>query len=667
MGAGLLALFLGLLPVRAWGAEPEAPVVKSIRIEGNGGAWSGTSDFNILTAMQQGKNPPLTWWLKPRLRRAHLDAQVLGLDSWRIENWYAHRGYFDARVTGWDVQSAGSARRFLFWHTPAAVQLVATIDEGQQSTVRSMTWMDMGRMGRPIQAHLRRKAPLKSGAAFDLEDLLETEAISLEIVHERSFARAELTAGVEAHPEAHAVDVEFTGSLGPPCTFGPVHLPDGLALPTALVEAHIEVVPGQPYRASKLSQTQQQLFGLGVFSMVNLVPDLSASEGESIIPITVELTEGKARQLKAGAGFSLESGRSDVHMGAEFGHTNVANRLIRSTLRGQAGYVSNLTGSAQGPTALAAFDVLIPRFAPPRLGISLDAQFEMGVEEGFRYASPTVAPGVRWSPTDDLTLALSWRLKHFRYLELTLDQRDLVDTPLGLDATGEDYLLSSVSHQLVFDARDDVLFTRRGLYTRVDLTGAGGLLGGQYNFLRAQVDQRGYVPVISILGTPVRGTVAGRIGGGIIGLYGAPERAKVPYAERLYLGGSDVRGWVHNHLGPQLHENDDGDLALGQPGEPQASTDGTPIGGMVSASGGLEYRHYADSGIGFALFTDLGMVWESLEHVNPRSLQPSVGAGTRYESDIGPIRLDVAIRLGDAPQFSLEPRVWVHLGLAEAY
>jgi outer membrane translocation and assembly module TamA len=44
-----------------------------------------------------------------------------------------------------------------------------------------------------------------------------------------------------------------------------------------------------------------------------------------------------------------------------------------------------------------------------------------------------------------------------------------------------------------------------------------------------------------------------------------------------------------------------------------------------------------------------------------------VGAGLRYKSPIGPVRLDLARRLDDEPMFSLEPRYGVHFSVSEAF
>jgi outer membrane translocation and assembly module TamA len=48
-------------------------------------------------------------------------------------------------------------------------------------------------------------------------------------------------------------------------------------------------------------------------------------------------------------------------------------------------------------------------------------------------------------------------------------------------------------------------------------------------------------------------------------------------------------------------------------------------------------------------------------------MQVSLGGGLRYDSLIGPVRVDVARRSGDDAVFARYPRWAVHFGLSEAF
>ena len=97
------------------------------------------------------------------------------------------------------------------------------------------------------------------------------------------------------------------------------------------------------------------------------------------------------------------------------------------------------------------------------------------------------------------------------------------------------------------------------------------------------------------------------------------------------------------------------------------ATDVVPIGGTAIGFGSVEFRQYFPSDMGFAVFADVGRVWDSLGEVALVDLQPSVGLGGRYVSPIGPLRLDFACRLRDDPMFELEDRCRIHFAFSESY
>jgi outer membrane protein insertion porin family len=60
-------------------------------------------------------------------------------------------------------------------------------------------------------------------------------------------------------------------------------------------------------------------------------------------------------------------------------------------------------------------------------------------------------------------------------------------------------------------------------------------------------------------------------------------------------------------------------------------------------------------------------VWNAIENVNPAGLQWTVGAGLRYRSPIGPIRLDFGWIPAPDAYFADEPGYAFHFGIGEAF
>jgi translocation and assembly module TamA len=119
----------------------------------------------------------------------------------------------------------------------------------------------------------------------------------------------------------------------------------------------------------------------------------------------------------------------------------------------------------------------------------------------------------------------------------------------------------------------------------------------------------------------------------------------LPPDQRFYAGGGGtIRGYRYQSVGPQFE-------------------DGYPTGGTAIEAGSVEYRQRLGVNWGAALFADGGAVndeiqpWAGNFHVG-------VGAGIRYYTPIGPLRLDVAVpttREQNSDSFE------IYIGLGQAF
>lgn len=700
--------------------------VQAIHFEGNGALFSDTGDYQLRQAMEQKQNPNLTW-LRPRRRRVMLDRDTLSVDSWRIETWYAHRGYFDARFLGWELVPHGEGKDFLFWHPPPSVRIVGHVDEGPVSTVRALTWDNTDSTTALIIRLLERELSLKKGERFDIATLHEARDLAQRAFQDRGYPLATVVPTVDVFPDEKAVDVHLRVELGPRCVIGEISIKGARRVREDLVRQALSIEKGDLYSVSKLSSTQRRLFGLGVFSVVNVIPDVEHihdnpdPKGAKVLPVRIELTESRFRQIRLGGGLESGLGQLDAHVSADFDHANLFGDLVKLTVENQLGYTSlapleeatdlveEVTSTGEttsaatevmaGPTLHTQAALTAPIAALPGWQVGLAASYEVGVEEGYTFRTPELSPSLTARFGKSLTLGLSYHYRYFDYLTLLLSDDDLRKTPLGLDFS-DPYTLSHISQTLTYDVRDDILFPRSGGLVEYHLSEAGGPVQGDYSYIKVEGDHRGYLSLARVPGIQkaFRGSsavVAGRIGGGFIQPYGSASEARVPFAERLYLGGStSVRGWRQDHLGPYLCDPDWRDVldkpraeqlgadlvtssfgqgtqpvgcALGALGTRQETSQILPIGGLVSLYTGAELRMYKGDGLGFALFSDAGMAWLDLDSARLSTLQPSVGGGLRYKSPVGPVRLDLAMRLGDEAMYALEPRFGFHFSISEAY
>ncbi|WP_111892302.1 autotransporter assembly complex protein TamA [Acinetobacter sp. MB5] len=115
------------------------------------------------------------------------------------------------------------------------------------------------------------------------------------------------------------------------------------------------------------------------------------------------------------------------------------------------------------------------------------------------------------------------------------------------------------------------------------------------------------------------------VGGLHLGYIFTDDFANVPYNLRFFAGGDQsIRGFDYKSLSP--------------------TENGYKIGGQALAVGSLEYNYQFKEGWRAAIFSDVGNAYDKSFS---NSTAYSVGVGIRWQSPIGPIRLDVASGLSD--------------------
>lgn len=666
----LLALLLALATGAGCASKMQGDALRGVSFQGNHPAWFGLTRPQTDRALRNAMaHPPARGWIffgtlrAPWVDPVPVDGDALDADARRIEVWYAEHGYFDARFLGWELRAprrkAGDLR---------PVRIVGYVEEGAPSVVRTLAWEGLERLQAPTRRRLQRAFGLAQGDVFASGVYQASlDALRAQLV-EQSYAHARVEGQVDVYPEEHRVDVTVRAAPGPRARFGPVTFSHFEGVPRRIVEDAVTFEEGDAFTASDLAETRAKLFALQAFSVVNVVPDLSDPTSD-VVPVRIDVRVlDKFRELELGAGVELETNQGETFVEATVSDRNVANRLWRGELRVRPG-IGALT---ENPSAWLGGDVLaspivpvgeagarleIPYAGGPAWTFAAEGTVELGLEPGYRYFSPELSPTITWRRDEHLTATGGWQLRYFDYFAATVDIRTIEDSPLKLDLT-DPYLLSMLVQSVTWDGRNDPLYTTRGWFWRVALGEAGGVVGGNFQFVRAEAEARAYRSVVRLFGQDPNTTLAGRVGAGLIVPYGA--KAGVPYAERLYLGGgTTVRGWAADRLGPWIETT-------------ELETDETkivPAGGEVELFGNAEIRQrmpvFAD--LSLAAFTDVGRVWDRPANFGWDELQWSVGGGLRYRTPIGPVRFDVGVRLGDPVYFENEPRVAFHFGLSEAF
>jgi outer membrane protein assembly complex protein YaeT len=225
--------------------------------------------------------------------------------------------------------------------------------------------------------------------------------------------------------------------------------------------------------------------------------------------------------------------------------------------------------------------------------------------------------------------------------------------------------LSGISGALVRDTRDDALDPQRGTFVSVEGSVFARGLGGQVGFMKSYVQGFWF----RRLAASRRIVLATRAAVGLADGFereaqpidsegnpipGPPILVEdLPASERFFAGGdSTIRGY-----------------ALDSVGSPDTiSPRGFPTGGNAVLILNSELRLPVWRDLGAALFVDGGNVFRRATQFDAGELRGSVGFGVRYDSPIGPVRVDLGFKLdrrmiGDR----LESRTALHFSIGNAF
>src|SRR5262249_24405960 len=156
-----------------------------------------------------------------------------------------------------------------------------------------------------------------------------------------------------------------------------------------------------------------------------------------------------------------------------------------------------------------------------------------------------------------------------------------------------------------------------GTVLRGRLEHANTALVSDFSFVKLVLEGRHYVPLWGPF------LLATRLKLGGIEPYGAST--DVPFNVRFFAGGpGSVRGFQLNRLGP-------------------VNADGDPIGGLSLMEGSAELRFPLFGDFGAVLFLDFGNVFRPPFTYPLGDLLYAVGPVRRYNTPVGPLRLDVGI------------------------
>lgn len=370
-----------------------------------------------------------------------------------------------------------------------------------------------------------------------------------------------------------------------------------------VITREINIEPGDLFNFEKVKKSLQKIYNLGYFDDVSMKLNPGTEEDSVVLVLTV--IEKNTGKFGIGAGYNSEEG-----------------------LMGFTSYEeSNLFGGGQkveakveiGSRTTYQLSFLEPWLAgtPTSFGFDLydtisntqDKEGEVILSEyDEERLGGRLILGRKLS--DSVKIGLELKSERVTY--------DLISGTLPEDTN--EGLTNSFVPSISYDTRDNVLEPTSGWYHSFSLEKAGGFLGGDYDFTKYNLNLRAYIStqfIGDLVGISSVKKITDNLSKGVLALraMGGIANTDLPSFAEYQVGGMNtVRGYD-----------------LGE------------FSGDKSLVFNVEYRFPLAENFQAVLFADWGQAWDIGQSINLEDLKFGRGIGVRFDTPIGPIRLDYGI------------------------
>lgn len=413
------------------------------------------------------------------------------------------------------------------------------------------------------------------------------------------------------------LDARIGFDPGPRVTFGRMTITGNERVRARRIDKIAGFPTGEVYDPEELQEVADRLRRTGAFRSVALTEADQLGPGATL-DYQLVVAEERRRRLSFGAQISSLDG---AQVSASWMHRNLLGGAERLVINGEIGGI----GAKEGAEDYSLGARLDRPGTPFRDSTAfVEALVERAQEDDYTADTARLTFGLTRYITDELTAEAGIG---YEISEVTDDFDDITYRQLVLPVT------------LTWDNRDEPLDATEGFYARSEITAFRGF-GTTGTGARLAFDGRAYRG----FGAEDRVVLAGRVQAG--GIFGS-ELLETPRDYLFYSGGGGtVRGHPYQSLGVEIDRD----------GETQE------IGGNRFLGVSAEVRVGIRGNFGAVAFYDAGFIGVD-DFSDGGEWHSGAGLGLRYDTGIGPIRLDVAAPVsGDT-----DDGVQIYLGIGQAF
>lgn len=561
-------------------------------------------------------------------------------DVIRIERFYERRGFNDVEVT-YQIESKRKdwKKHLTFFVNENQPIRIDSIEIRVNASSQDSVFI---RENVAFNSVLRR-SPYRKGRIY--EPIEETEVIARFEQSLRQLGYPYSTTEVETNTDSVAkqTDLVIRTESGPRARYDSIFVEGETTLSKDLIIRESGLKKGNYFSESDMRNAQREIFKHHLFRLALVsIPDQPQDTTLNVLLRVKELPL-RSVQLRLGAG--------DFDRVVEDDGRITGLNFIR-LFRTQATWVyRNVRGKGEQFSTSAKYsfydrklsaEYLFPYVYNTKSSININPFYQFRDERSYEILTAGIINTFGYEYSRNLTGTFSYEfaINDESNVRSTSEQFSVEDV---LPDSLLSYNISSFALNLYYTK--NLRRGKRGFIVQPFLEFSGLFGESTFSFNKASLDIRKYSELNRSL------VLATRVRGGAI--YSARQDS-LPSDVKFYVGGTNsVRGWSTQFLGPKrIVENTSTETVNGMEVS-DTTLSYVPIGGRALFNFNVEFRQSLNGlikGFGLAAFLDGGQVWRRMSDIDFNDLQLGVGGGIRYESPIGPIRVDIGYKINPNTQ-----------------
>jgi len=622
--------FFGFLPFELMAQETERePVVWNVSFEGNQSYGKMVLSETIAIA-----EPSLWNKLIGNTDDFILNENEVRRDRIRIARYYERRGFQNVEVDYEIIDRRKEWQKKVVFHiregepvTIGSAEIVIEADDEIASDIRESREFE-----RAAEEH-----KYQEGMRYQTLRRADVEGSFLNALEELGFAWPEVSIEADVDSLKNSADVTIRAVPNARTYFSEIEIEGDISVPERILIRESEIEEGELYTRSKLQRAQRQVFNHHLFRFATItIPD---QPKDSTLNVMLRVREHPQRTVEA----TLGIGREELLRGqVSWQNRNITGTGHRFGVSGRASFIEQRLGT----------DFLVPYVFNSRSSNVSSLFGQHKLETSYELLRAGFNNSLIYQFDRSKTATASY--------EFSINEELSRNSDASLPDSVLNYNVSSLSLSGYYS--EGVSREPRGWIIQPFIEISGTFSESSFTFQKAQLDVRRFTHLTNHL------VFAKRVNTGVI-FYGGEER--LPSNILFFTGGTNsVRGWNRQELGPRrVRFDESGDFEKY-----------IPAGGRAMFTFNLEMRQDLKGlipNVGIAAFLDGGQIWNDFKSLNERPVQFGAGGGIRYQSPIGPVRVDVGYKLNPTDEDlniyegedfgSAWSRIGIHFSIGQAF